>query len=87
MANALQVGAYESAELAATWRIDLSHGLLMLVRPLLPIQTLRAVDEDVFALGSMRLRFERDASGRVLHMYVDAGRVRGIVSRFAGAAG
>jgi CubicO group peptidase (beta-lactamase class C family)/ketosteroid isomerase-like protein len=72
------IGTYVSDELSATWRIDLSHGMLVLIRPLSPLQPLRAIDEDVFGFGTSRLRFARDASGHVTNMYLDAGRVRGI---------
>jgi CubicO group peptidase (beta-lactamase class C family)/ketosteroid isomerase-like protein len=72
------VGTYGSAELDATWRFDASDGALVLVRPFTPIQPLRAIDDDVFGFGAARVRFERDASGRVTHLVVDAGRVRGI---------
>jgi hypothetical protein len=75
-------GTYYSPELDATFQIGVNAGAsdLTLQRGLDPAQaplTLETLPETFLSSG-LRLRFQRDANGRVQGFTVDAGRVRGI---------
>lgn len=72
-------GRYYSAELDATFSVSAADGGLSLQRDTdldpLPLQ---AIGADRFRFRAMTIRFERDASGGVTSLAVDAGRVRDI---------
>jgi CubicO group peptidase (beta-lactamase class C family) len=72
-------GRYYSAELDATFSVSAKDGGLSLQRDtdLDPLPLL-AIGEDRFRFRAMTIRFERDASGAVTSLAIDAGRVRDI---------
>lgn len=73
-------GAYYSDELESTYRVTVEDGgSLWLTRGVqrtrIPLQ---AGARDEFRAAGSILRFERDGSGRVIGLAVDAGRIRGV---------
>jgi hypothetical protein len=63
-------GLYESDEMGATWVIEAGEGELVARLTHAPENSaaLAPVDRDTFAVGRSLLRFQRDASGRVVGM-------------------
>jgi CubicO group peptidase (beta-lactamase class C family) len=71
-------GEYYSAELEATFRIDVVDETLMLLRRPAVRQLLRPVAPDELAAGGQRLRLLRDPAGAVTGFLLDIGRVRNL---------
>ena len=72
------VGTYYSAELDATYEVELETGSLLLNTPDGQSAPLRPVTPGVFAGSLVTMEFTRDAQSRVIGFSVDAGRVRGL---------
>ena len=75
-------GVYASSELEAAFSIQINAAgdlTLQRERDRAPLVLIPRDTSDTYSAGSLVLRFERDASGRVRGFTVDSGRVRGIV--------
>lgn len=73
------IGTYSSAELGTRWSFAIKNGKLTVKAPREEPQIIEPVFNDAFLAGRMLLRFQRNASGRVASLLVDAGRVRNLI--------
>ncbi|MCI0437153.1 MAG: beta-lactamase family protein [Gemmatimonadetes bacterium] len=71
-------GEFSSEELDVTYRIERVDQGLVLERRMHGAQPLQPLGDDAFRAADVRLRFARDAAGRITGFSVDAGRVRNI---------
>jgi CubicO group peptidase (beta-lactamase class C family) len=78
--NLTYVGAFYSREVDATISISANGDELRMQRETdpVPILLLREGVTDEFRGGALKIRFQRDAAGKVMALTVDAGRVRDI---------
>ena len=75
------VGTFHSEELDASWKIVARDGELLLRRWGVADQRLESLQPDTFAFRGRtapRLRFERDAAGRVAKLTVSTGEIVGV---------
>ncbi|MFL5540915.1 MAG: serine hydrolase domain-containing protein [Longimicrobiaceae bacterium] len=73
-----QTGCYRSAELEVEYRLAARGESLVLARPNQEERILAPVTRDVYSEGTVRLRFTRDARGRVAGFTFGEGDVDGI---------
>jgi CubicO group peptidase (beta-lactamase class C family) len=73
------VGRYHSSEVDATFTVSASGRSLLLKREAdREPAALQPIERDRYRFRSMTVKFERDPTGRVMALSVDAGRVRNI---------
>ena len=81
------VGDYWSSELHVTYRIRRISDYLRLEEPERLVSALRPVERDVYRLGGITFRFERDDAGMVQRLWIDAGRALNVRFDRVGSAG
>ncbi len=71
-------GDYESQELQVTFRLAVREGKLYFIHKSAPLQPLRFMVKDQFAVENLQIRFIRDEEGSVVGFKLDAGRVKNL---------
>lgn len=72
-------GQYSSDELGAQWSFATVNGKLTVKAPREEPTILEPMFKDAFLAGEILLRFQRDASGRVVSLLADAGGAQGLI--------